>query len=205
MKTKLFKFTIILLLLLFSLGWIDSTDVESYLPLKDGKVWEYESLNLQGDKVIKRRKLTVTNMASREFEGKNVIPVKYLWRETQFSSEIPFYFYFFVKSNDSIYAFAKQSEKDIQPIKLDNPLTYIKLPIKQDNKWIDSAAESIIESIDENITVPAGSFKCLRIKQTLKGGISITVWYARDVGRVKQLLQSKNEKLLIQLLKYNKS
>jgi len=202
---KINKIVITILCFFISIAWFGETDIESYMPLKEGSIWEYEALNFKNDNVTRKSRLTVINMSPRDFDGENVIPVKYVWKVKEIGDPTSntFYFYFFVKTNNSIYSIAKQMEKDIEPKKLNTPLTYLKNPIKKDNKWKDVNAESTIEGIEDTVTVPAGSFKCVRVKQSLDNGDIITVWYAKDIGRIKQLYQSK-ENLLIQLLEYKK-
>jgi hypothetical protein len=45
-----------------------------------------------------------------------------------------------------------------------------------------------VEAVDEMVTVPAGTFKCLRVHavETGGGGYDSHFWYARNVGKVKE-------------------
>jgi hypothetical protein len=45
-----------------------------------------------------------------------------------------------------------------------------------------------VEAVDEMVTVPAGTFKCLRVHSTESGakGYDSTFWFARNVGKVKE-------------------
>jgi hypothetical protein len=45
-----------------------------------------------------------------------------------------------------------------------------------------------IEAVDEMVTVPAGTFSCLRVHSVESGslGYDSTFWYARNVGKVKE-------------------
>jgi hypothetical protein len=43
-----------------------------------------------------------------------------------------------------------------------------------------------VESTDERVTVPAGSFSCLRVRRMSKHHPTTVSWYARDVGLVKE-------------------
>jgi len=54
-----------------------------------------------------------------------------------------------------------------------------------------SAAVSVawtVEAVDEMVTVPAGTFKCLRVHAVETGGAGYdsTFWFARNVGKVKE-------------------
>jgi hypothetical protein len=45
-----------------------------------------------------------------------------------------------------------------------------------------------VDAVDESVTVPAGTFKCLRVHSVESGslGYDSTFWYARNVGKVKE-------------------
>jgi len=44
-----------------------------------------------------------------------------------------------------------------------------------------------IEAVDEAITVPAGTFPCVRVRRMTEGGAAKTFWYARGVGKVREV------------------
>jgi hypothetical protein len=46
----------------------------------------------------------------------------------------------------------------------------------------------MVEAVDEMVTVPAGTFSCLRVHSVESGtlGYDSTFWYARNVGKVKE-------------------
>ena len=45
-----------------------------------------------------------------------------------------------------------------------------------------------VEAVDEQVTVPAGSFSCLRVHSvdSSLGGFDSTFWFARNIGKVKE-------------------
>lgn len=45
----------------------------------------------------------------------------------------------------------------------------------------------IVEAIDEAITVPAGTFVCVRLRRTTVGGASKTFWYAPGIGKIREV------------------
>jgi hypothetical protein len=57
-----------------------------------------------------------------------------------------------------------------------------------------------VEATDEVVTVPAGTFRCLRVhrvgQMTATGIVDKTYWFARGVGKVKEIGGSGNEDLL---------
>ncbi|MGC4087518.1 MAG: hypothetical protein QM756_06430 [Polyangiaceae bacterium] len=56
------------------------------------------------------------------------------------------------------------------------------------NQSIMYSVSWAIEAVDETVTVPAGTFKCLRVRRLEPGGIEPdrTYWFARHVGKVKE-------------------
>jgi hypothetical protein len=45
----------------------------------------------------------------------------------------------------------------------------------------------LVEAVDDEITVPAGVFKTVRVRRETVGGSSKTYWYAFGVGKVKEV------------------
>ncbi len=43
-----------------------------------------------------------------------------------------------------------------------------------------------VESIDDPVSVPAGSFRAIRIRRTTAGGPAKTYWFAKGVGKLKE-------------------
>lgn len=44
-----------------------------------------------------------------------------------------------------------------------------------------------VEAVDESVTVPAGTFSCVRLRRDTVGGASKTYWFARGVGKVREV------------------
>jgi hypothetical protein len=74
--------------------------------------------------------------------------------------------------------------------RLKPPAPYFKLPPKQGDEWTYTLkiGKSIL-TVDgeEEIKVPAGKFKCVRVKETTKGDVNqtVTYWLAKDTGLVR--------------------
>jgi hypothetical protein len=128
-------------------------------------------------------------------------------------------FLFYVKDQNSIYEFASQKPEDVEPKLFHDYL--IKYPIKVDNSWQETETSSLeprisvpikstIESIDEVVTVPAGTFKeCLKIKsigfaekvfgkeqvwppqENVKVERERYIWFASNVGLIKLIFKEK--------------
>jgi hypothetical protein len=71
---------------------------------------------------------------------------------------------------------------------------FLKLPHCRDNQWAETWELGDqtwkLETADwEDVTVPAGTFRAIRIERTelSSGGVTrrVTDWYALDVGRIK--------------------
>ncbi len=145
-------------------------------------------------------KIIVTNFATRELKGKKVTPVK-----TDIDNQS--YFSFIADSAEGIYHFATQQPGDIKPKINASPIFSIKYPIKVGTSWDSKAAtsmlhqnvpivvKSVIESIDDVVTVPAGTFKgCMKIKGIGKTNLGTVIinfesysWNAPGVGNIKAI------------------
>ena len=51
-----------------------------------------------------------------------------------------------------------------------------------------------VEEVDEVVTVPAGTFRCIKIRRTSQDGPAKTYWYAIGVGKVQEI-GGQNEQL----------
>jgi hypothetical protein len=50
-----------------------------------------------------------------------------------------------------------------------------------------TAVKWTVESVNDHVTVPAGTFTCLRVKRVPKHGAPMVSWFAKGVGLVKEL------------------
>ena len=189
-----------------SLLWISPAKGEDYYPLKEGRTWEYQVSNARTIKVV------MTNYAPRELKGKKVVPQKMTFlNQSGFS--------FITEDSSGIYEFASQGPGDVEPEIRSTPDYIIKYPIKVGTTWHHEAETSLlkekasltvkstIESVDEAVTVPAGTFKgCVKVrargatkKKQLGGGalgdanISIEryEWFASGVGRIRLIVKEE--------------
>jgi len=195
------------------LGCSQSND--SYYPLKEGMIWEYQMTSGSMMGGSGGSKIVVTNFTSRELNGKKVTPQKY---DVQGQTV----FVFMVDDSSGVSIFAKQNPGAIDPEIEKNQNYAIKYPIKVGTAWEDRTETSLlnekvsitltstIERIDEVVTVPAGTFeKCLRVKSIgntsknmgIFGVASISVeqyaWYAPGVGTVKSISKEKSNNLML--------
>ena len=206
------------------------TEVSSskdYFPLDEGKRWEYQvyvkEKNYLGFESKRSIKQVITNFTQRELRGKKVTPQKKENKEIPWGA-IYTIFKFIAEDKNGIYQFAQQRPEDVEPKIFHDHNYIIKYPVKVGNSWqeietspleprIFIPIKSTIESIDEVVTVPAGTFKeCLKIKSTgfaekvledrEKGCITpkkenvriekeYYTWFAPHVGRIKMIFKAK--------------
>lgn len=187
--------------------------IDTYYPLDKGRTWVYQISWDAADKSLGggNGQVIVTNFAQRALQGKKVTPQKAdLGGETAFI--------FIAQDEKGIYEFAKQGPKVFEPEIKSSPNYYIRMPIQVGTTWDDEyetlfLVEKIsltvtakIDSLDEIVTVPAGTFeKCLKVSEvghvrknmgqaTELVDISIESykWYAPGVGIVKEVVREKS-------------
>ncbi|MBU4349051.1 peptidoglycan DD-metalloendopeptidase family protein [bacterium] len=200
----------------------EASSSKDYFPLDEGRKWEYQVLLKEGggwypgpESEISGKQI-ITNFPQRELEGKKVTPqqVNYILRGSSRTS-----FWFYIEDQSSVYEFAHQKTGQIEPeIAYDIIINY---PIKIGNSWqetetsafkpeISIPVESTIKSINEIVTVPAGTFEgCLKIK-TIGFAEKVTgkwlglgeeekvridgesyKWFAPGVGLIKAIFKEK--------------
>ena len=192
-----------------------SKKTETYYPVKEGQTWQYQvslgsMLGSEGG-----GKLVITNLALRELKGKKVTPQK-----VELAGQT--HFVFIAEDDNGIYEFAEQSPGSVEPQIKDSPAYLMKYPIKANNTWEEKTKTSLlkqnlsitlkstIESTDETVTVPAGTFKsCLKVKGTgaakkdlgILGVANVSVehhnWYAPGVGMVKTVLKENSNNMMV--------
>ena len=202
------------ILLLHTLFFVNLYAGESYYPLDKNFSWTYNmtaKVSLGGGSMS----INIVNFASRNVNGKNVVPQKISsGNNTEFS---------FVASDEiGVYEYATQKPSDIEPqIKLPSDY-YYKLPLKVGTSWdaihktsllqerIKLTATKTIESVSEDVLVPAGSYsRCIHVKKTgsttkdmgIFGKPQINIeqhdWYAPGVGLIKSIIKEKSNNLMI--------
>uniref|UniRef100_A0A7V4G8W9 Lipoprotein n=1 Tax=Desulfobacca acetoxidans TaxID=60893 RepID=A0A7V4G8W9_9BACT len=186
---------------------------EYYCPLKPGETAIYQ-ISFKGSALEEalNGKLVVSTLPFRHLQGKDCLVVKYDFQG--FPLSIPTEFQFVVSGPEGIYLFAEQSIEDPQPKLLDPPSFVLKNPVQPGTSWEEKylpllgeenrkvTLTSVIESVSETVTVPAGTYKnCVVVRSTLKGislaktspslqveGLS---WFAPGVGEVKFIFRER--------------
>ena len=71
---------------------------------------------------------------------------------------------------------------------LDTPVPLLKLPAKTGTKWGGDAVSEPTYTVagEEEVEVPAGKYKAIRVDSTFGGETRMSLWFAPSVGLVKQ-------------------
>ena len=204
------KFTVLFILLVSLIGC--SKKGNSYCPLDEGKTWTYQvsiSGFLIGNKTINA---TITNLSNREINGKETVPQK-----LDINNQT--YFTFISEDSKGSYELGSQGPGMVEPEVRSKPNYFIKYPFKVGTEWeyetntsllnekINVNLKSRLESTNETVTVPAGTFNdCLKIKSTgvakkkigwnkreSKADIVHYYWYAPGIGNIKTVIEEKGD------------
>jgi hypothetical protein len=167
----------------------------AYYPLKPGMTWEYTVVSSKAG----THKITIKNLPARDLDGKKVTP-----REWNTGAGVTYYL---VAADDAgVYRYGEQKSATAEPVVATPKVYYLREPVDRGTNW-DIATRMgerqvkvnlTVDSIDDEIKVPAGTYKnCVKIKHEGEGkpekdhpGLAITAfeWYAPGVGLVKSLV-----------------
>jgi hypothetical protein len=208
-----------ILFLLGSSVWAWGASPESYLPLKEGIVWEYQNkfFDLKSRDQIGAAKAVKKNLAPMELQGTRVVPQVFsfyqpdnvLRQETRS---------FIVKDNAGFYVFARQAGQDKQPEIMPTKYYILKFPFTKGASWQQEAEgftlQDTIEATDASVQVPAGTFKdCLLVKKLYFNPKNPNTpvqealfWFAPEVGNVKVVIKhlQENKELVQELASFKK-
>lgn len=182
-----------------------------YYPLKPGLTWTY---SITSDK-HETRKIIVTNLPARELNDLTLTPRKWDMGGTD-------KFYLIGTDSQGVYRYGEQESEKAEPILTKPKVYYIKEPVSRGTTWDintklggdELTINLTIESVNEDVKVPAGAYKdCVKIKHTggsKKDGAAVALeayeWYAPDVGLVKSVVtikkQEKDQKAVAEHLNY---
>lgn len=188
---------------------------DSYYPLKEGITWTYQISAASMFGAAGSQKIVVTNFASRDLKGKKVTPQKMdVNGQTSFS--------FIAEDESGIFEYASQTSGAVEPEIKATPTYTLKNPIQVGTTWEDKTKtallmekvpftlKSTIESKDETVTVPAGTFKgCVKVKGTgsaqkntgIFGVAQITIehydWFAPRIGMIKSIIKESSNHMMV--------
>jgi hypothetical protein len=143
-----------------------------YFPTKAGTKLEYEEPG---------RALTMIVTAVEDRAGAKVVSVGRVGRDESVSPLMTM-----AVTGGGLYRIERGGQK------FDSPEVWLKLPAERDSAWEYPTGDPTIVPRPlvwntvcgfEEITVPAGTFPCIRVN-CRQGGRPVTYWYAPDVGLV---------------------
>lgn len=94
-----------------------------------------------------------------------------------------------------------QTEKQSEPV-MRKPAYYITNPLKVGTVNKEGAEEIKIISINDDVTVYAGTFNnCVKVEAISKNKQKQLIWYAENIGEVKRIIQRPDHMKTISQLK----
>jgi hypothetical protein len=163
-KQKLFAFTLMLIMLI-----VYCEAKISLNSFKVGAMWKYESLYEMEDIGTLTGEMEKSILPWRKIGNQKVLPWKYsvslIVLGTKQNMTV---FYYMAEDEHGIYSYARQGPEDLEPELIQGKEYRYKHPIKVGNSWDYSNDNgeyfrcSIIA--EEEITVPAGNFKCFKFE-----------------------------------------
>lgn len=216
MKKSLF---LIALFIWASAGWVWGASPESFLPLEEGLVWEFQHtlLDLKTEKQIGAAKSIKENLAPTKLQGIKVVPQIFSFYQP--ADTLKQKTKSFISADATgFYVVARQSLNEPEPTFLPEKFYILKFPLTKGASWKQSAPGLIIHNTIENTEataqVPAGTFtNCLVVKKVyfhekdpehpVQEGL---FWFAPDVGNIKVVLKNppENKEIIQELVSFKK-
>ncbi|MBN1619212.1 hypothetical protein JW890_00670 [candidate division WOR-3 bacterium] len=167
------------------------SSMEQIMPLEIGNTWNYRfsaGTRLSGE-------YTCAITEKTEISGITVFKLTY--QGILYAEE---YYQLYSITEEGEVLFYGDSEHGV----LSPPEIIVKYPVEENFIWkttgLGSPVEWEIAGLDEEITVPAGTFKCVHTVGTTQSGNKTDHWYAPGVGDIK--IHQKSTDLIIELLNY---
>jgi hypothetical protein len=199
--------------------WAHGASPESYLPLKDGLVWEYQNkfIDLKTNTQVGSAKAVKKNLPAVNLQGVSTVPQVFTSMPSgggaQQESKS-----FIVKDANGFYVFARQTANDREPKIMPQKYYILKFPLTKGASWQQEmegfVLRDTIEATDASVQVPAGTFtNCLMIKRVyfnprdLKTPIQEAgFWFAPEVGNVKVDIKhlKENKEMVQELVSFKK-
>ena len=212
--------SLLVILLVVGLSYVVyGASPESYMPLKEGMVWEfqYKVIDLKTKNQVDEAKSTKKILPPVDIKGTKVTPQLFSFYKPKnvLQNESK---YFIRKEPSGFSVFARQSKKDKVPKIIDKKFYVLKFPLTKGASWKHDlknfTVNIIIESSNADVQVPAGTFKnCLLIKKLYfnKGDVKKPTqeslfWFAPGVGNVKVVRKNfeKNREVTQELVSFKK-
>jgi len=177
--------------------------VQDYFPLDEGYSWVYEST--AGDKKME----VVKTVTGKEKVGDIEC---FVVEDKSWGGD--FRKLYLQKHKDGIQVLRMRRE-------VTKPFAWLKLPFEKGVRWThdlaspksrDRASLDFGVEDEENVVVPAGTYKARRVRMAVdsnEGKFEFTMWYAPDVGEVRRVtrivLGEKVDETTLALVKFGKA
>jgi hypothetical protein len=155
--------------------------------------WTYQVVSDQSA----TRNLVITNLPARTVNGLSLVPRK-------FESGGMTKYYLMGTDDRGVYRYGEQASETAEPVAAKARVYELHAPVAEGTTWDiqtrlgedELTVNLTIESVNDEITVPAGSFKdCVKVRhkggsQKEGAGVSLEAyeWYAPKVGLVKSVV-----------------
>jgi len=142
-------------------SWAWAASPESYLPLKEGMVWEYQNkfIDLKSNEPVGGGKAIKKNLASIDLQGTRVVPqiFSFYQPDETLKQETGS---FIAQDTAGFYVFARQGPNDKGPRIIAEKYYILKFPLTKGASWKQTSEgvvlQDIVESTDASVQVPAG-------------------------------------------------
>ncbi len=214
---KMLLFLTIFCILALSLT-AGAADPESYFPLKEGMVWEFQHkyYDLKAKKEIGTAKSIKKNLALVQLQGIMVTPQRFSFYQPENVLKQEGTSFIF-KDATGFHVFARQSNKDKEPI-IQEKYYVLKFPLTKGASWQQKAegimVHDTIEGVNAEVKTPAGTFSnCLMIKKLYfdpkdpkTAQQEVHLWFAPEVGNVKVVTRhpQRNVEIVQELVSFKK-
>jgi len=198
---------------------VQAASLESYFPLKEGMVWEfqYKIFELNSPKEIETAKSVKKNFPLMNIKGTKAIPQEFSYYQPRnvLKHEVTS---FIAKDKTGFFVIARQSSKDKEPQILPDKFYILRSPVIKGDTWKQIAEGFILQdtvlATDGAVRVPAGQANhCIVIRrhyfdrQDLETPFQeTTFWYAPNVGNVKVVTKNfrENKEIVQELISFQK-
>ncbi len=158
---------------------------EEYFPMGVGSVWKYTGYTLlitssSTDTIQKFTSDTKADSKGNLDNGLEVtlfVNIETVYVKSPYETTLVEVDTTYIRESGN-YILSYESKSD------PTPDTVLALPLEKDKTWqVDSTTTAKV-LVEENVTVPAGTFKAWKVEQTTQG-IPIYYWFAEGTGLVK--------------------
>lgn len=170
---------------------------QNYYPLQVGNKWEYR-VEVAGNSA--KAVSSITKMEIIDGTGTSLARLEALVNNNVVATE-------HLRVDGKGVFRHRNNNQEINP-----PICLLKYPAKAGDKWSGDITvgkekgKYDCETKEENVEVPAGKFKALKVTVTLQAkgqNVTTAYWFAKDVGFVKQTVEAGDLHITMELEKFD--